>query len=1494
MLQPGDLTVVGVNANLSGCGEGNVDLISFVCFRDITTGTLIDITDNGWERANAGQWGNSEGFITVERTGPTIPAGTVITFQLPPVGQSDAYQAIAPDGDWAFTQLSNNTLNFNNGGDQIYFMQGGEWDNGNASPGNFANDATYSNGFILFGFNTKTGWNAFVDTSQDSGLHPEVEPCYHMEPSGSATDYISFNGPFAAAGQLEWIARISTPGNWTSYPDCPSYTAPPSSIDLQTADIDLACTVCSGCDTIQEQIRFILPDFGGPFTVTYTNGTDTLTASSLSNGDMDQVAVTKDVTFTVVSVEDAAGCPVFSNFGPGVEVLVEVAPPATEARLEGCAGPGGSATFDLRLLDETVNLGTGDPVSYYEDFGATLLISDPSAYLSPAKTIYAVVGANGCTSETVPIELTVIENPTLEAIIEKEITCNSFTDGKIRLNISGGAPPYRLDWSDDAFDNQAAPANLPAGTYSITVTDTKGCSDSTSVTLDAPPSLSVSCGESQAVSSIGGADGQAEVTIDGGVAPYEVQLTGPVSNGATLDAPGSLTIDNLTAGNYDVQVVDNNGCSISCVFTISAPGCTLNVSADKQDVTCDGLPDGAIDLTISGGSAPFDIDWDNDRLDGIEDPTDLPEGVYTVIITDANGCNATANATIESTFPALSVDISPGGPICPGECSGFNLLLEGTPPFTINYELSFDGSTSTESFTTDATQDFFELCPDELGLTGNEIQVNFLNLQDANCQRSIDQAEVITLLEESVTNLDTILCAGDSLVINDITYNAANPGGREVISGGSTNGCDSIVNISLRFTPAAEFRIDSTLCEGESITVNGQVYDEGTPSGVEVLKGQAASGCDSVITVELQYQRDTTVTLEPILCTGQSININGTIYDENRLSGTETLQRSSGCDSTVVVNVQLVDAVVNEVDSLLCRGESITLNGVTYNENNLSGRDTIPGGSFSGCDSIIVVDLRFTGGETRLDQTLCTGQSITVNGTVYDESNPFGTEILASSLPGCDSTVIVNLSFDLPTTTVIDSTLCEGESLTVNNIVYDIDNPSGTQVLQSSSGCDSTVQINLAFVPGATASIESGGNICPGESTDLTFRLSGAASATIQYSDDSGNIFQLDDISDGYSEPISPATTTTYSIDFVLVNGATCPAGVNGSVTVEVSDLSAAIEQVVDYSGFGVSCFGSTDGALQVEAGSSVPPLTIQWSNGATGERIEDLPAGEYGVTVSDGAGCTASDQLTLTEPDEILVQSSLIPPTCPGDQDGAIILEAIDGGSPAYSYRLDNGVFAPLVGDLPVFIRDIGSGSYLLTIEDNNGCQTSQSFEAAPQTLLSLDLGEDQVIRRGDSVQLSPAVNFTVDSLIWFPTEGLQQPDQLLTIARPLVSTTYRLTAFDPKGCDISDQVTITVEERSRIYAPNAFSPNDDGINDIFSLFARSDDVEAYTLRIYDRWGSLIFEQDTLAANVDREGWDGTIRGLEAHEGVYVYMAEVNYNDGTNETVTGEIVLLR
>ena len=221
LLKRGDFMVLGVNANNQACGfASGSDEISFVSFRDITTGTTLDITDNGWQRAVPNRWGNTEGTIRMTRTGGTIVAGTIITIRFDGSGNGNS---VKPDAAWSFANLNGtNQFNLNSGGDQFFFMQGGNWIPGTPS----GHDAQYT-GTVLFGFNTNTTWTNFGLSTQQSGPYPTLD-CYTITPL-SGSDWIKFTGTYPTSllpkTQRNWVDSINDAAKWVRHTSCTNYNA---------------------------------------------------------------------------------------------------------------------------------------------------------------------------------------------------------------------------------------------------------------------------------------------------------------------------------------------------------------------------------------------------------------------------------------------------------------------------------------------------------------------------------------------------------------------------------------------------------------------------------------------------------------------------------------------------------------------------------------------------------------------------------------------------------------------------------------------------------------------------------------------------------------------------------------------------------------------------------------------------------------------------------------------------------------------------------------------------------------------------------------------------------------------------------------------------------------------------------------------------------------------------------------------------------------------
>lgn len=223
VLTAGDIAIVGVNANNFSCsGVTGEDWVSFFCFKPIVPNTTIILTDNGYERCIAGRWGNSEGTVRMTRTGMAIPAGQVITLRITNNFGPSNVIAAAPDNQWTCASLNGSTtLNMNSGGDQLFFMQGGTWTTNTPS----GHDAQYS-GTVLYGFTTNLAfpWSSTCNAATGSTRSnlPLGMNCFSMAPTG-ASDFNKYTGPITAASQRDWLIRLDTPANWSSYAGCSTY-----------------------------------------------------------------------------------------------------------------------------------------------------------------------------------------------------------------------------------------------------------------------------------------------------------------------------------------------------------------------------------------------------------------------------------------------------------------------------------------------------------------------------------------------------------------------------------------------------------------------------------------------------------------------------------------------------------------------------------------------------------------------------------------------------------------------------------------------------------------------------------------------------------------------------------------------------------------------------------------------------------------------------------------------------------------------------------------------------------------------------------------------------------------------------------------------------------------------------------------------------------------------------------------------------------------------
>ena len=355
-----------------------------------------------------------------------------------------------------------------------------------------------------------------------------------------------------------------------------------------------------------------------------------------------------------------------------------------------------------------------------------------------------------------------------------------------------------------------------------------------------------------------------------------------------------------------------------------------------------------------------------------------------------------------------------------------------------------------------------------------------------------------------------------------------------------------------------------------------------------------------------------------------------------------------------------------------------------------------------------------------------------------------------------------------------------------------------------------------------------------------------------------------------------------------------------GSYTVQVRDANLCIGEfefnmedhpplALAFATVNTRCFQEANGTANVTASGGVGNFRYIWSTGAQGVMATGLAAGTYSVTVLDGNDCEITGDVTITEPD--LLRLAVVDSTgllCSYDTTGLIGIAAT-GGTPAYSYAVDginfqsSGVFTSLRG-----------GVYQFTVRDAQGCLASTTGVVTAPPPLIVDAGPDQTILLGFSADIRAAVSNPEARLGWMPPDFLTCSDCLDPVASPVRTTTYILTAIDSNNCIAVDSLTIFLVLDRPVFVPNAFSPNDDGVNDNWTLFGGRAVRQVNVARIFDRWGALVFERINFPIGDEKLGWDGRFKDKPVNPGVFTYMAEVEFLDGVRILYEGDITVLR
>ena len=344
------------------------------------------------------------------------------------------------------------------------------------------------------------------------------------------------------------------------------------------------------------------------------------------------------------------------------------------------------------------------------------------------------------------ISVTVTEPPLLTAVADSiDVLCHGDSTGTVSVVAAGGVGDYTYIWDTDAADTTAIVDSLPAGTYTVVVTDSNGCFFETSTTINQP--LAPLSGILDVTDNICFGDSLATIdaTISGGTFPYTYSW----SNDST-----TAYIDSLAVGAYTLIVTDSNACELVLDTVIISP--TLLVVEDTvSNVSCFGGNDGWIDLTVSEATAPYAYLWSNS--DTLQDIDTLIAGTYEVTITDSNSCVTLYPVTVTEPLVPLTLTMDSTNVFCFGDTTGsIDLSVTGgTPGYSYLWNIG------------DTLQDVDSL------LTGTyQVIVTDTNQCVDSLSVFIDQP--LAPIALSATQVD-ILCFGDATGAVDLTVSGGTP-----------------------------------------------------------------------------------------------------------------------------------------------------------------------------------------------------------------------------------------------------------------------------------------------------------------------------------------------------------------------------------------------------------------------------------------------------------------------------------------------------------------------------------------------------------------------------------------------------------------------------------------------------------------------------------------------------------------------------------------------
>jgi gliding motility-associated-like protein len=358
-----------------------------------------------------------------------------------------------------------------------------------------------------------------------------------------------------------------------------------------------------------------------------------------------------------------------------------------------------------------------------------------------------------------------------------------------------------------------------------------------------------------------------------------------------------------------------------------------------------------------------------------------------------------------------------------------------------------------------------------------------------------------------------------------------------------------------------------------------------------------------------------------------------------------------------------------------------------------------------------------------------------------------------------------------------------------------------------------------------------------------------------------------------------------------------------GQYTVEIRDANnckgvytfnvAAPQRVsVAVDSFNITCFGLTDGAAIAYPAGGVGKYKVTWSTGTVGDTVRNLKAGTYSLIARDSNACETTRSITIIEPGQIgLATVRIQPAKCFGDSTAEMVVLG-SGGTPPFRYSIDGIRFQR---DSAFF--KIPSKTYTVVVRDSTGCRRTVQVDVPQPPQIQVTAGADITVQLGFSTDIRATVipSSKLVSYVWTPKDSSMACATCpRTSVGPFNTTKYRVTVKDSSGCTAFDELIVNVDKKRPIFIPTAFSPNGDGVNDYFTVFGNQSAVIIKELRVFNRWGDMLYVGKELPLNNESKGWDGTFNDTKLNPDVFAFFAVIQFIDGEEIIYKGDITLMK